>query len=980
MNHFLKRLLFCLPFLVIVFYIHSYHGEWINNTSLYWQYVKNQEDKVYLALDVYSPSGIRIEGIYSDGNDVTAFWRLTNYPDWYKGKKNFKKIDEFQEELHPYLPYNEDFNVLYTNGSYTFLYEWVTESSLSLPPESSLRIKYQNASTQNFYSAEHVSGIRLISNIIKSAKSRPVIDFDMLYPASVSQGYILKNKLDVVFDNLIPNNPSGYTLADLKRNDYAISLFDRNEQIIDSLKGVMRWDKSGAYQVYTKASGHYIFQEGTSSINFSELLRHVAAVIFMVYFVIACWCVGIRFIKWRAIVLDSYAEKIVIPIFLGIIGLTYLFFIVGMLKLLYFHLLFVILSAILFFGFEYGEIIRFKNISISILRDEIRKIKDSPWRTIFLTILAAMLFYNFSYCFIPATYIDGSGDIENSYLPTLNHYIISHSFEADINNSTIGISSQTLDILRTVAKIFTGEPGVYLLSFTYLMLMIGGIYLIGKRIFEMNAMLIYLTGLLFLSADNFTVGIHFGKLHTAALSFLLISLYSVRFSEHSKNYILPPLFFAFLVSQYIHFVLIALAYYFFIGIYSYYSCKSIRAPVFKLHAASFTVFSLLSFVFPLKLIFEVGTFFPPGMAPAWLADFFLKLNQNNDMYRYIDNAYIRNFYKHWFLADFGNPINLTAFISSTKELFKSFDSSLIFLSLFFSPFFLRLNKYRVFYIYETVILIIVLIIIFPTSTYTGRIGIFYMYPLIIFQFVVIDDFMSNVAKKQFVFCRILKNAFILGIIFIIFFEISSAGIKFRQHKIFINFGSIRHQYNNTDYKLIYGSILNTWYNEALPVFLGKAKYQYLETVPKDISMFETADGGAERYFDHAMLIRQYTDFTDRILIVPVRFHAHTMRHITARHALGSVIYQRDINKIMADLKKLNVNYLSVLPINYKDYNPFYTPIFEDAMFYKYFKLLFSSNGNRFYKIMHDGSNIELTNSPYDVGGLPFIPMYREDQP
>jgi len=975
MNHFLKRLLFCLPFVVIVFYIHGYHGELINNTSVYWQYVKNKEGKIYLALDVYSPSGIRIESIYSDGKDVTAFWRLANYPDWYKGKKNFKKLDEFQEELHPYLPYNEDFNILYTNGSYTFLYEWVPESSLSLPPESFLKIKYQNVSTQNFYSAEHVLGIRLISNIVKSAKGRPVIDFDMLYPASISQEYILRNKPDTAFDNLIPNNPSGYMLTDLKRNDYAISLFDRNEQIIDSLKGVVRWDKSGAYQVHTKASGHYTFQEGTSSINFSELLRHVAAVIFMVYFVIACWYVGIRFIKWRAIVLDTHAEKIVIPVFLGIIGLTYLFFIIGMLKLLYFHSLFVILSAILFFGFEYSEIIRFKNISISILRDEIRKIKDAPWRTIFLTILAAMLFYNFSYCFIPATYIDGSGDIENSYLPTLNHYIISHSFEADINNSTTGTSSQTLDILRTVAKIFIGEPGVYLLSFAYLILVLGGIYLIGKENFEINTMLIYLTGLLFLSADNFTVGIHFGKLQIAALSFLLISLYSVRFSEHSKNYILPPLFFAFLVSQYIHFVLIALAYYFFIGIYSYYRCKTIRAPLFKLHAASFTVFSLLSFVFPLKLIFEVGTFFPPGMAPAWLADFFLKFNQDNDMYKYIDNAYIRNFYKHWFLADFGNPINLTAFINSTKELFKSFDSSLILLSLLFSPFFLRLNKYRVFYIYETVILIIVLIIIFPSSTYTGRIKIFYMYPLIIFQFVVIDDFMSKFNKRPFVFYRILKTAFILGIIFIIFFEISSAGIKFRQHKIFINFGSIRHQYNHT-----YGSIFKTWYNEALPVFLGKAKYQYLKTVPKDISMFETAEGGAERYFDHAMLIRQYTDFTDRILIVPVRFHAHTMRHITARHALGSVIYQRDINKIMADLKKLNINYLSVLPINYKDYNPFYTPIFEDAIFYKYFKLLFSSNGSRFYKVIHDGSNIELTHSPYDVRGLPFIPIYREDQP
>src|SRR3990172_4946763 len=113
---FISRILHCLPFIAISLYLHSYHGEWINNARVEWQYVQNDYGKVYLALDVYAPSGITIDGIFYRGRDVTDSWRLINYPDWYKGKKNFKKLDEFQEELHPYLPYNEDFNVLYTNG------------------------------------------------------------------------------------------------------------------------------------------------------------------------------------------------------------------------------------------------------------------------------------------------------------------------------------------------------------------------------------------------------------------------------------------------------------------------------------------------------------------------------------------------------------------------------------------------------------------------------------------------------------------------------------------------------------------------------------------------------------------------------------------------------------------------------------------------------------------------------------------------
>jgi hypothetical protein len=162
--------------------------------------------------------------------------------------------------------------------------------------------------------------------------------------------------------------------------------------------------------------------------------------------------------------------------------------------------------------------------------------------------------------------------------------------------------------------------------------------------------------------------------------------------------------------------------------------------------------------------------------------------------------------------------------------------------------------------------------------------------------------------------------------------------------------------------------------DILPVFIGqKSKYQYLS--PGEFPE------GSQRYFDHAMLIRDYTNVTDMILIVPIRYHSDTNRLMTPQHALGSVIYQKDINKIMADLKRFNINYLSFMQMHgrHEDYSPYYTPIFEEENFKKYFQLLFSDHNKKFYKIIHDGTNTQYSPSPYDVKGLPFIPMLREDQ-
>jgi len=1021
LRNLLIRFLFCLPFVAVVFYAHSYKGELINNAQVQWQYVENSEGKLYLALDIYAPSGVKIAGIFSADRDITDCWQLINYPDWYKGRENFDKLSEFQDVLRPYLPFNKDFDILYTTSWYTFLYKWNPSDTLPNPPENSIEVRYQNTGTQNYYDAKYALGARVISKIAGKTVDSPVVDLQILYPSSSGYKYSGENKLRVVLDNLIPGNSSlSYVLEDTSRDDYGVCVRNRNGEVVDSLKGFIRWDSEKAYQVYFKTDCADRSLKSIGHIDFHELLRHIVAIIFIVYFVLICRHVGLLFVRWRGIVLDGYSEKLFIPTFLGIIFLTYLFFGVGILKLLYFPVLFVVLLAVLFFGYESS-----KEAAFYIkegLRNEFNKIKKSPWRIIFLSLLAFMLFYNLSYCFIPATYVDGSGDIVNSYLPNLTDYVITHSFEAPIQNSTNGIASQAIDVLRTIVMIFIGESGIYLLSFVYLLLVFGGVYLIGKKTFNINSMLIYLAALLFLSGDLFTETLHLGKLYVATLSFLLISLYSIRFSDDSKNYILPALFFAFLVSQFAFFIAAALVYYLFVFGHSFLKHGTIMAPVFKLHTKSLIIFCVLCLVFNLKLVLEVGTFCVPGQTSEWLSDFFLNLNKGESLYGYIDNNYIRSFYRYHRATMDQNSVTLVEYLMLMVRSLGWIDFAYIFL--FFPILLGKLNRHKNLYILEVLIITCLIVFLFPKGN--PRVQLYFIYPLIAIQFAIVNELISGfvtsrffkTGKLDFIFKLSgwsLKLSSVPSI-----WELIDKYIRRKKLHIILN-------YNNSTFRLdkIIDRFFNpkvafaimlllmlpyfafrdfprgffkalpekiktrkfkwvgpmslsldhrteddnqTWkwfHKQILPVFWGKkSKYQYLQI------------GNAHLNFDHAMLIRQYSDITDKILIVPVRFHSHAMRHITARHALGSVIYQKDISKIMADLKKLNINYLSYVPIHYDDYNPFYTPIFEEDTFYKHFKLLFSDNGRKFYKIIHNGTNEEYSPSPFNVKGLPFIPMIK----
>ncbi|MCJ7616587.1 MAG: glycosyltransferase family 39 protein [Desulfobacterales bacterium] len=1020
LKNLLIRLLFCMLFVAVVFYAHSYKGELINNAQVQWQYVENSEGELYLALDVYAPSGVKIAGIFLADRDITDCWQLINYPDWYKGRENFDKLSEFQDVLHPYLPFNKDFDILYTAGWYTFLYKWNPSDSLPNPPENSIEVRYQNTGTQNYYDAKYALGARIISEIAGKTVDSPVVDLQILYPSSSDYKYSGENKLGVVLDNLIPgNSSSSYVLEDTSRDDYGVCVRNRTGEVVDSLKGFVKWDSEKAYQVYLKTDCIDRSLKSIGHVDFHELLRHIVAIIFIVYFVLICRYAGMLFVRWRGIVLDGHSEKLFIPTFLGIIFLTYLFFGVGILKLLYFPVLFVVLLVLLFFGYESS-----KEAAFYIkegLRNEFNKIRKSPWRIIFLSLLAFMLFYNLSYCFVPATYVDGSGDIVNSYLPNLNDYVLSHSFKAPIQNSTNGIASQAIDVLRAVVMVFIGKSGVYLLSFIYLLLVLAGVYLIGKELFGINSILIYLTALLFLSGNLFTESLHLGKLYVAILSFLLIALYSICFSEHKKNYIIAALFWGFLTSQLAFFIVPALVYYLFVFGCYFKKKGTTKKSIFNQHIKSLIVFSVLCTVFNLKLILEVGTCFSPGMISINIADFFSGLNRSNDLYKYIDNDYIRHFYRYHLLSMNQHKVPLLKSIELILRTIRHIDFAYIFL---FAPFLLvRLNRCRTLYILETLAIVWFIGYLLPGNE---RVKVYYIFPLVILQFAVVNDFISGVVINRFFKAKELDFIFKLdgqtlrlssvpsfaelinkfnqkGRLYII---LNFKNSKFRLDKMIDRFFSLKvafaimlflmlpffifkdfpkgffaalpddikirkFQYARRmgyvgDHRCLQRNQPEQWFfREVLPVFIGKkTKYEYLHT------------GDSHLNFDHSMLIRQYTDVTDKILIVPVRFHSHAMRNITARHALGSVIYQKDITQIMKDLKKLNINYFSYVPIHYEDYNPFYTPIFEEDIFFKYFKLLFSDNGRKFYEIVYNGTNTQYHKSPYDVTNLPFVPMIK----
>lgn len=948
------RVAFCLPFLAAVFYVQSFHAELVDNATVHWQYVQTKGGKVYLAVDALSPSGIRLKNIRAGGQDVTASFKLVNYPAWFKGKDHFPAIDQFQDKLDVYLPYNHDYSVLYTNRWYTFLYQW-TDPAQALPAESSLKIGYENAGTGNSYMAQPVQGARIATSVV-SGEDGLRIHAEVLYPRAHVSRYYFPDALNIVTDNLKDEGRGQFSLLDAEKGDYGIFIHDTIVYAKEVLKGKVGDCAEGPCQVYRKDHPDEMPAGVGPMFAWAEFGRHLAMMLVVFYLALACFSVGQSIVRWRKMELNDGASRFAVTLLLGIMALTYVFFLLGLAGGLYWQLVLAILVVVLLVCVDPAELLGQVGRAIVGVGTQIRQ---SPWRVIPIVVCATVFFYHLAYCFIPATYTDGSSDVTNSYLPLLNDYILFHNFKAAVQNSTIGIGPQAVDVLRTVAKMLAGEPGVYLWSVLYLVLASAGIYSIGQRIFQIRHMSIYLAVIWLLFYKIFPVAIHLGKNHAAAVGLLLMAAGSIRYSHHPRNFWLPALFFSFLVSAYVFFAALAVVYYLFILGEDLFSPPR-ENKRFIWHLKSFWLFVILAAVFYVKLLFEVGICFSPGYLPATWQKFFTHVNQNNPFYQYIDNHYIRTFYAV-------NNLSL-----ETAGVVQSFFSRLVgdlkfsmdYVPLLVLTPFLWKRQGAFLYTLLAATLVVVEQYVFPTNF---RIKVYPVFMLIIVQCALVDWFINGLSgwvRKKVKTGWLVRPILVIIILGVVFVQVSDGKISLREHRHVVMQKKYLDRMED-DYKVG----IPQWYKHyVLPTFFGgKSWYDYLKV------------GGADKYFDYAMLIRQYTQKDDTILIIPVRYHADTFRRMTARHALGSVIYQKKMAEVMADLETLKIGYLSSIPFTYQDYNPFYSPLLDDRNFSRYCRILFRLKDCKFYKIIYDGSNSEVYPSPLNVKGRPVVWMKGWDK-
>ena len=944
------RLLFCLPFFVVVGYVQSFHAELVNNAQVSWQYVQTGSGKVYLAVDAFSPSGIKMESIRAAGHDVARSFQLVNYPRWFKGKENFPGLEQFQNRLDLYLPYNKDFSILYTNRWYTFLYEWIGPAA-DLPDEESLGVRYRNVGTGNVYDAKRESGVKILT-AMAADQEEILFDLEVLYPRRIYKQYLIAGALNIATDNLQQVAPGKLRLVNPEQKEYSIAVRDMVSQTRESLHGAIGQCAFEPCQVYYKNRENQSGGQGEAGriFTFGSLVRHLAMLLVIVYLMMACWGMGRVFLRWLKLESDGPVDHMASPLLAGIIILTYFLWGIGILNLLYWPVVVGVLAVILVTCIDTSSCRR--GATDFLLRGK-QVVFRSPWLLLPLGLCLSFLLFHLSYCFIPATYIDGSGDVTNSYLPLLNDYILFHNFKAAVQNSTIGIGPQALDVLRTVAKMLAGEPGVYLWSVGYLLLAAAGIYLIGQRIFQSRFMVTALVVIGLFFYQLFPVAIHLGKWHAAVLGVLLMALGAIRYSHHPRNFLLPALFWGFLVSQYSFFAPVVFVYYLFIFFGDLADTK--RKASTGLHLRSLAFFVFLVPAFYVKLILEVGTCFPPGATPEIFHNFFIQLNRNNPYYPYIDNSYIRIFYavNHLSMDTAGAAANF--FPQLVWNLWLNVDY--LFLLCFIA--FMRKNRDINLYLVLVFALVTVLEFLFPTNM---RIKIYCVFPLLIVQWVLLERFVlwvGQAVRQRSGWDWLVKPVLAVALLLLGFTHLTEGKIQWRVHEHMARQREYL-QHMVGDYKVG----VPHWYRDyVLPTALGgKSWYEYLTV------------GGADRYFDYAMLVRQQTSPEDTILIIPVRYHSDIFRRMTARHALGSVIFQEQMPAIMEDLAKLKIGYLSSIPFTYQDYNPFYSPLLDDQNFSRYCHILFAYKDCKFYQIIYDGSNLESYPSPLNVKDRPFVPM------
>jgi len=596
------------------------------------------------------------------------------------------------------------------------------------------------------------------------------------------------------------------------------------------------------------------------------------------------------------------------------------------------------------------------------------RIQQHPWRILTHLALGYVFFQFLTFAFIPATFIDNVSDIQNSILPILRSYILRHSFQAPLQNSTYGLLPQIMDVLRTVSLLLAGEAGLYLWTFIFVIAIALILSLTLEKIFKVRGGIIYVAVFMLFFRYVFTEALGLGKWHILALAFLLAALYAIRYRHNSRNFLLSPLFWGVLSTQCIQFIPVFFVYLLWSLGESFCFFRPERGAAIRRQIRGAGVFLLLPVIFCLKLFLEAGAFLPLAMSQDPIRNFFISINQHNERFRYIDNNYIRNFYIH------------NGLVATLSENYRQAIDNVLaiqdfwFLLLFLPLLYLRRNSNeeraqwlgwsKGLYAVLAGLLVVFLTMYCPGI---GRWQVYFILPVFVLQCAVLNAFFDLINRKfprrlEQVKSKVLR-LMTMAVIMLVLVDLNPPWVQWRRSAI-----------NSYMPKL---HLLDRS-KDAYEIFWGReTPYDYLQKIDHGFGMFPDQPNGSDNHFNYGLLVRQYTSPDDMILTIPNRFHSYTNRLLTAQQDFGSVIYQRDMVKIMADLKKLGIRYLSVMPINYKDYNPYYSPIFDKDIFPKYFELLFSYKGSRLYKIVYDGSGRAGSAPPMSLQGLPFVPMEKE---
>lgn len=974
------RILVVSPLILLALYFSGRNGEWIENAAVEWGYVRDSHDRLCLALNVAAPSGILLESITAEGRNVTASWGLVNPQDSCRGLQSCPWLGTFQNDTALYLPFGSDPRHLFGVGRYTYLYEW-DQGRGPAPSPRTLKVRFRNLGTQTVSEATRRGRPVLVPDVVPDAGGEPVVRFSVFRPVGEPASAAAPRPDDrPIVENLAYRaEKDGFVPLDPQRGSYEARLMDARGEVQDQVRGWIRTTPSGVRHIYTKDAYPPERRQGLIEMDAGVFFSHVWGMGFLFYLVGAAWVAGRGCLRWWKLEMEEGLERRLLSVFLGLVVLTYAFFFVGLLGLLYRWVVVVVLLALWLLGVPPADLMA------GVKRGwdrAVATVLESPWVLMAAAAIVGMLFYNLCYCFLPATYPDGSGDIVNSYLPNIRDYARSHGFPALINNGMYGLTSQEMDVLRTAAFLVVGEPGIYLMSFVYILILAGVLYLLARQVFQASGGGLLVAVVLILSAHMFTESLHLGKHHVAVLASFMVFMYSLRYSDDDKKYFLPGLCLGFVAAQYIFFLFLALAYYGALGVSLAWTERRLRGVRARQYGVSALVFALLTSVFHVKLILEVGTCFPPQISPAWISDVFLTWNRDNPAYRYIDNNAIRHFAIHNELTDVGTPFDPSSVGMKLKLVVSNIAlwGRILAANLDYWPVLLLLpclkgwTKPKVLFILATAASFLMIAILLPRGV---RQMVYFIFPLGVLQFAILHDGLARLtsrlpAARPGVARAVTGTlAGILAIGFALVWVTPREGRGYLWLREAACLGIMQNPiYSTHNFRLV------------RHVFTGwVSKYEYLKMMEMDYSTFRSGKAFPDSdNFDYAMLARQHIAETHTVLIVPVRFHSHFDRRLTALHALGTVIYQEKMDDVMKDLKALGITHLSVMPILYKDYSPFYARMFEDDTFSRYFQLVFRYKGRCLYRVVYDGSNRDYTPSPYDVRGRPFIPMEKKAGP